>query len=120
MDMVVYIPGHPVTDQRQFMEKQMPKTESNPIALGAPAADFLLPDADGRLHSLKDSKHNPALLVAFLSNRCPFVRRSERWSGVFDQFAASLSSGMGFMSGCGFQVLVGSIIGFSGRQQPLR
>ena len=44
----------------------------------------------------------------------------ERWSGIFDQFAASLSSGMGFMSGGGFQVLIGGIIGFSGRQQPMR
>lgn len=51
----------------------MPKTESNPIALGTPAADFLLPDADGRLHRLADSDGRPALLVAFLSNRCPFV-----------------------------------------------
>ena len=46
--------------------------------------------------------------------------RQQRWSGIFDQFAASLSSGMGFMSGSGFQVLVGGIIGLSGRQQSMR
>lgn len=44
----------------------------------------------------------------------------ERWSGVFDQFAASLSYGMVFMSGSGFQVPVGGIIGLSWRQQPMR
>ena len=46
--------------------------------------------------------------------------RIQRWSGIFDQFAALLSSGMGFMSGSGFQVLVGGIIGLSGRQQSMR
>jgi peroxiredoxin len=51
----------------------MPKTESNPIELGTPAADFLLPDAEGRLHRLADFDAAPALLVAFISNRCPFV-----------------------------------------------
>ena len=52
---------------------RMPRTESNPIHLGAPAPDFLLPDADGRLHRLEDFAAKPALLVAFISNRCPFV-----------------------------------------------
>lgn len=51
----------------------MPKTESNAIALGAPAADFLLPDAQGRLYRLDDFSDKPALLVAFISNRCPFI-----------------------------------------------
>jgi peroxiredoxin len=51
----------------------MPRTESNPIALGAPAPDFALPDAEGRLHELASFDDKPALLVAFISNRCPFV-----------------------------------------------
>ena len=51
----------------------MPKTESNPITLGTQAADFILPDADGNLYTLADFKESPALLVAFISNRCPFV-----------------------------------------------
>lgn len=51
----------------------MPKTESNPIDLGTRAADFLLPDAQGVLHRLADFDAKPALLVAFISNRCPFV-----------------------------------------------
>lgn len=51
----------------------MPQTPSNPLTLGTPAADFLLPDAEGRLHALADFAEKPALLVVFLSNRCPFV-----------------------------------------------
>lgn len=51
----------------------MPKTESNPLTLGTIAPDFILPDADGNLHTLADVHDQPALLVAFISNRCPFV-----------------------------------------------
>lgn len=51
----------------------MPKTEANAIDLGTEAADFLLPDAHGVLHRLGDFDGKPALLVAFISNRCPFV-----------------------------------------------
>lgn len=51
----------------------MPKTQSNPIEIGVKAADFALPDAHGRVHQLYDFADKPALLVAFISNRCPFV-----------------------------------------------
>lgn len=51
----------------------MPKTESNAISLGTPAPDFRLPDAAGTVHALSDYAAAPALLVAFISNRCPFV-----------------------------------------------
>jgi peroxiredoxin len=51
----------------------MPKTESRPVALGTPAPDFRLPDAHGRLIGPADFAAAPALLVAFISNRCPFV-----------------------------------------------
>lgn len=67
----------------------MPKTESNPIKLGTPAADFLLPDADGRLHRLADFGAKPALLVAFISNRCPFVLLiRERFAALAKEYAA--------------------------------
>lgn len=67
----------------------MPKTESNPIKLGTPAADFLLPDADGRLHRLADFSAKPALLVAFISNRCPFVVLiRERFAALAKDYAA--------------------------------
>ncbi|HMF69397.1 MAG TPA: thioredoxin family protein [Phyllobacterium sp.] len=51
----------------------MPKTESNAITLGTKAADFILPDAEGKLYELSSFSEKPALLVAFISNRCPFV-----------------------------------------------
>ncbi|MDB5552960.1 MAG: alkyl hydroperoxide reductase/thiol specific antioxidant/Mal allergen [Rhizobium sp.] len=51
----------------------MPKTEANPIAIGTKAADIQLPDSRGREHHLVDFESKPALLVAFISNRCPFV-----------------------------------------------
>lgn len=51
----------------------MPKTESNPITLGTRASDFILPDADGNLFTLAEFRNSNALLVAFISNRCPFV-----------------------------------------------
>jgi peroxiredoxin len=51
----------------------MPKTASNAIELGTQAADFALPDSEGVSRKLSDFKGAPALLVAFLSNRCPFV-----------------------------------------------
>jgi peroxiredoxin len=54
-------------------EKTVPKTQSNPIEIGVKAADFALPDAHGRVHQLYDFADKPALLVAFISNRCPFV-----------------------------------------------
>lgn len=52
----------------------MPKTLSNSIELGTTAADFLLSDANGVAHRLSDFEAAPALLVAFISNRCPFVQ----------------------------------------------
>ncbi len=51
----------------------MPRTESNPIELGAASPGFELRDATGRLYTQGDFGGAPALLVAFISNRCPFV-----------------------------------------------
>lgn len=60
----------------------MPRTASNPVVLGTPAPDIRLPDATGAVHALADHAGAPALLVAFLSNRCPFVL------GIREAFAA--------------------------------
>lgn len=51
----------------------MPRTTSNPIELGSLAAGFDLPDHDGKRYNLSAFDGSPALLVAFISNRCPFV-----------------------------------------------
>lgn len=60
----------------------MPHTPSNHLVLGTEAAEFTLPDASGNLHRLKDFESKPALLIAFISNRCPFVML------IREQFAA--------------------------------
>lgn len=51
----------------------MPKTESNTVDLGTKAVDFSLPCTGGREVALVDYAEKPALVVAFISNRCPFV-----------------------------------------------
>ncbi|BCJ89935.1 thioredoxin family protein [Terrihabitans soli] len=51
----------------------MPLTASNEIAIGTRAPAFQLADSGGRKHGLEDFAGSKALLVAFLSNRCPYV-----------------------------------------------
>jgi peroxiredoxin len=52
--------------------------DSNMVELGTPAPDFALPSVTtGETVTLKDFAAAPALLVAFLSNHCPYVRHIE-------------------------------------------
>jgi len=53
------------------------------LPLGTPAPDFRLPDFDGHMHELADSREAPALLVAFICNHCPFVRHLRREFAAF-------------------------------------
>ena len=56
---------------------------STMLELGSPAADFSLPEpATGGSVALSDFEGSQALLVAFLSNHCPFVKH------IADRFAA--------------------------------
>ncbi|UCC22241.1 MAG: thioredoxin family protein [Planctomycetota bacterium] len=52
----------------------MVMTASTMLALGTTAPDFNLPDIDGNIVSVADSKEAPALLVIFMCNHCPFVK----------------------------------------------
>ncbi len=52
----------------------MALTPSTMAPLGTPAPDFKLPDTDGKLAALADYAKAPALLVAFISNHCPYVQ----------------------------------------------
>ena len=52
----------------------MTLTSSTMPELGIPAPAFSLPDIDGRMVSLEDFSADPALLVAFWCNHCPYVR----------------------------------------------
>jgi peroxiredoxin len=44
------------------------------LPLGTPAPVFDLPDPEGKIVSITDFSAAPALVVAFLSNHCPFVQ----------------------------------------------
>jgi peroxiredoxin len=56
---------------------------SGPTPLGTPAPDFTLPDLDGTPVALADFANEPALLVAFVCNHCPYVRHVEQRLGSF-------------------------------------
>jgi peroxiredoxin len=51
------------------------------LPLRTPAPDFALPDLDGNVVSRDSADGAPALLVAFLSNHCPYVRHIEQVLG---------------------------------------
>lgn len=51
------------------------------LPLQTPAPDFALPDLDGEIVTLGSLADAPALLVAFLSNHCPYVRHIEQVLG---------------------------------------
>ncbi len=44
------------------------------LPLGTTAPDFRLPDTNGKTVSLADFKDQPALLVIFMCNHCPYVK----------------------------------------------
>jgi peroxiredoxin len=52
----------------------MVKTASTMKKLGTPAPDFRLLNVDGRMTGLHDFDDQPALLVIFMCNHCPFVK----------------------------------------------
>ena len=51
----------------------MPRTESNPIELRTLVPEFTLPGSNRLAVGPHSFEVKPALLVAFISNRCPFV-----------------------------------------------
>ena len=54
----------------------MGAVNSTILPLGTDAPDFSLPDPSGTVHSLDElARGAPALVVVFLSNHCPYVRR---------------------------------------------
>jgi len=52
------------------------------LELGTKAPDFALPDPSGKVFRLADFDDEPALLVAFVCNHCPYVKH------IVDGFAA--------------------------------
>src|SRR5687768_12104717 len=56
-------------------EREMP-ADAKRLKLGDTAPDFRLKGVDGKFHTLADFKA-PLLMVAFLSNHCPYSHASE-------------------------------------------
>jgi len=52
----------------------MALTPSTMLPLGTAAPDFRLPDTNGKTIALADFKGQPALLVIFMCNHCPYVK----------------------------------------------
>ena len=52
----------------------MVATNSTMLPLGTEAPDFRLPDTEGEIVSRDDFADAPGLLVAFISNHCPYVK----------------------------------------------
>ena len=52
----------------------MSLTPSTMLPLGTKAPGFSLPDTEGNIVSPDDFKDNPALLVVFMCNHCPYVK----------------------------------------------
>ena len=71
-------------------EVDLSEVPSTMSALGTPAADFSLPEpATGSTVSLDDFAESPALLVAFLSNHCPFVKHlADDFAGFVAEYQA--------------------------------
>jgi peroxiredoxin len=53
----------------------MAQTPSTMVDLGSPAPHFNLPDTDGGVVSLADFAGGRCLVVMFICNHCPFVKR---------------------------------------------
>ena len=61
----------------------MARTPSTMVELGTPAPPFRLPDPDGVMVSLDDVPPGEPVLVAFLSNHCPFVKHLRHCLAAF-------------------------------------
>jgi len=55
----------------------MALTENRDIPLGTPCPDFLLRSVDGRTVARDDFRAQPALVVMFICNHCPYVQAVE-------------------------------------------
>lgn len=52
----------------------MARTPSTMVPLGTPMPDFSLPTPEGEVFEPAAFQHHPVLVVAFLSNHCPYVK----------------------------------------------
>src|SRR6478752_2960400 len=58
------------------LESELP-ADAQRLKIGDAAPDFSLKGVDGKTYSLADFKDAPVLMVAFLSNHCPYSHAAE-------------------------------------------
>ena len=58
------------------LESELP-SDAHHLKIGDPAPDFSLKGIDGKTYTLADFKDAPILMVAFLSNHCPYSHAAE-------------------------------------------
>jgi peroxiredoxin len=58
------------------LESEMP-SDARHLKIGDPAPDFSLTGVDGKTYTLADFKDAPILIVAFLSNHCPYSHAAD-------------------------------------------
>ena len=68
----------------------MAAVNSTMLPLGTPCPDFHLPDGSGKFHQLADFASAPALVVAFISNHCPYVKHLREGLADFGRDMAQL------------------------------
>ena len=73
------------------------------VPVGTPAPEFSLPSVNGAKISSADFADAPALLVIFLSNHCPYVRRVE--AGIGSVTAAYADRGLATVGICSNDVV---------------
>ena len=74
----------------------MAATSSTMLPLGTTAPEFHLSDTDGSTVSLDDLDGSQGLVVAFISNHCPFVKHLRlKFAALADEF---LSKGVSFVA----------------------
>jgi peroxiredoxin len=69
--------GPPLFAQKGVdLESELPP-DARRLKIGDPAPDFSLKGVDGKTYTLADFKESPVLMVAFLSNHCPYSHATE-------------------------------------------
>ncbi|CAN6165776.1 unnamed protein product [Urochloa humidicola] len=69
----------PAAGRWRRLRVRMARTESTGVSVGFRAPEFELPEPlTGKLWTLDDFEGNPALLVMFICNHCPFVKHLKK------------------------------------------
>jgi peroxiredoxin len=62
--------------------------ETPPPELGAACPDFRLPAVDGQTYARDDFRDKPVLVVMFICNHCPYVKRIQQGLSEFGRYCS--------------------------------